>query len=161
MSRVDVYVGLGSNLADPVAQVMAAKQALQSFPETELTRFSSLYSSPPMDASDQPDYINAVAEMRTQLLPKQLLTQLQSLETRQGRVREQRWGSRTLDLDILLYGDQQIHTNDLIVPHYDIARRAFVLMPLFEIAPDLDIPGHGLLSELVNACSGAGIEKLA
>ena len=161
MNKIDVYVGVGSNLDDPVKQVLAAKQALQELPETELTRFSTLYASSPMGPQDQPDYVNAVALLKTTLSAHQLLEQLQAIETRQGRVRKQHWGARTLDLDILLYGDQQIDTVDLVIPHAGLTQRAFVLHPLHEIAPELDIPGYGMITELLNACPLKGIQQLS
>jgi 2-amino-4-hydroxy-6-hydroxymethyldihydropteridine diphosphokinase len=160
MNKVTAYIGIGSNLGDPVQQVLTAKQALQQLPETDLIHFSSLYASTPMGPQDQPDYVNAVAALSTPWSAIQLLKQLQGVEQHHGRIRKQHWGARTLDLDILLYADQQISTTDLIIPHAGITERAFVLYPLFEIAPELEIPGHGTLSGLVNACSANGIRKL-
>lgn len=160
MITVETYVGIGSNLAEPVSQVLAAKRALQGLPNTRLVQFSSLYQSSPMGSQDQPDYINAVAALATSFSPHQLLEQLQSIELQQGRIREQHWGSRTLDLDILLYSNQTIKTADLVIPHYGISQRAFVLFPLFEIAPELDIPGHGLLRQLISTYKVTDIKKL-
>ncbi len=154
------YVAVGSNLDDPVKQVLTARQALDFLPDTRLSQFSSLYVSSPMGPQDQPDYINAVAELETGLSPHSLLEQLQAVEHQQGRVRAQHWGSRTLDLDILLYDDQHINTADLVIPHYGMTQRAFVLYPLFEIAAELDIPGHGSLKTLLAACPETGIKKL-
>jgi 2-amino-4-hydroxy-6-hydroxymethyldihydropteridine diphosphokinase len=159
-NKIEVYIGVGSNLDQPVQQVLDAKQALQQLPETDLIKFSTLYVSSPMGPQDQPNYVNAVAMLQTTLSAHQLLEHLQAIETQQGRVRKQHWGARTLDLDILLYGDQQINTADLVIPHTGITERAFVLYPLQEIAPELDIPGHGKLSELFNACPANGIQKL-
>jgi len=161
MQTVTAYVGIGSNLNDPVKQVLSAKQGLHALPETQLTGFSSLYLSSPMGPQDQPDYVNAVAELETTLTAHQLLEQLQCLEQQQGRVREQRWGPRTLDLDILLYGQQQVNTVDLVIPHVGIGQRAFVLYPLHEITPELTVPGYGTLNALVSACSAKDIERLA
>ncbi len=159
-NKIEAYIGVGSNLNDPVQQVLAAKQVLQGLPETDLTKFSSLYASSPMGPQDQPDYINAVALLKTTLSAHQLLEQLQAIETQQGRVRKQHWGARTLDLDILLYGNQQINTPDLVIPHAGIAERAFVLFPLHDIASRLEIPGHGKLIDLFSACPANRIQKL-
>ncbi len=159
-NKIEAYIGVGSNLDQPVQQVLDAKQALQQLSETDLIKFSTLYVSSPMGPQDQPDYINAVAELKTTLSAHQLLERLQAIETQQGRVRKQHWGARTLDLDILLYGDQQINTADLVIPHIGITQRAFVLFPLQEIAPEVDIPGYGKLSELFNACPANEIRKL-
>jgi 2-amino-4-hydroxy-6-hydroxymethyldihydropteridine diphosphokinase len=159
-NKIEVYIGVGSNLDQPVQQVLDAKQALQQLPETDLIKFSTLYVSSPMGPQDQPNYVNAVAMLQTTLSAHQLLEHLQAIETQQGRVRKHHWGARTLDLDILLYGDQQINTADLVIPHAGITQRAFVLYPLQEIASKLDIPGHGKLAGLLNACSANGIRKL-
>jgi 2-amino-4-hydroxy-6-hydroxymethyldihydropteridine diphosphokinase len=161
LSKIEVYIGVGSNLENPVQQVQMAKQCLQQLPETDLTGFSSLYASAPMGPQDQPDYVNAVAQLQTMLSANQLLKELQAIEQQQGRVRKQiRWGSRTLDLDILLYGDQQLNSADLVIPHSGIAQRAFVLYPLQEIAPEIDVPGHGPLAGLVSVCPSSDIKKL-
>jgi len=159
-NKVEAYVGVGSNLDQPVQQVLNAKQLLQQLPETDVIEFSTLYVSSPMGPQDQPDYVNAVAMLKTTLSAHQLLEHLQAIETQQGRVRKRHWGARTLDLDILLYGDQQINTADLVIPHAGIIQRAFVLYPLHEIASELDIPGHGKLSKLINACPANGIQQL-
>lgn len=135
-SRQRVYIGLGSNLADPAAQLQAAVTALTSLPGSTLIAVSSVYASLPLGPSDQPDYLNAVAALDTSLEPLQLLDHLQQIELQQGRQRKtERWGPRTLDLDILLYGDASIHSTHLQVPHPRMAERAFVLVPLAEIAP--------------------------
>jgi 2-amino-4-hydroxy-6-hydroxymethyldihydropteridine diphosphokinase len=152
-SKIAAFIGLGSNLKNPVVQVNAAIAELKALPETALHSFSSLYQSSPMGGMDQPDYVNAVARVDTRLEPHKLLVELQAIETTHGRVREERWGARTLDLDLLLYGSITIDTPDLIVPHPGVGEREFVLYPLYEIAPDLEIPGLGALSVLVNTCS--------
>jgi 2-amino-4-hydroxy-6-hydroxymethyldihydropteridine diphosphokinase len=152
-STVAAFIGLGSNLKNPVAQVTEAIAELNALPETALHSYSSLYQSSPMGGMDQPDYVNAVARVDTRLEPQGLLVELQAIETAHGRVREERWGARTLDLDLLLYGSTTIDTPDLIVPHPGVGEREFVLYPLYEIAPDLEIPGLGALSVLVNTCS--------
>ncbi len=157
-----VYIGLGSNLDDPKRQVRKALHALTSLPGSTLCRYSSLYRSPPMGPQDQPDYINAVAELETSLSAAELLSLLQAIENQQGRVRGAvRWGPRTLDLDILIYGQAQIKAPELTVPHPGIAERPFVLYPLAEIAPDLEIPGRGALQELLDRCPPRGLERLA
>ena len=156
-----VFVGLGSNLEQPVKQVKKARTAINHLEKVQEVAFSSLYQSLPMGPEDQPDYINAVLAVRTSLVPIALLRCLQQIENLQGRVREnQRWTARTLDLDMLLYGDQQIDIPDLQVPHYGIADRAFVLYPLYEIAPELDIPGLGNISDLIAKTPFDGLEKM-
>ncbi|CAG1021253.1 2-amino-4-hydroxy-6-hydroxymethyldihydropteridinediphosphokinase [Patescibacteria group bacterium] len=152
------YIGLGSNLEQPEQQVLSARHDIAAFAKE--VGFSSLYRSPPMAGMDQPDYINAVMAIDTDLSPLDLLHALQSVENQHGRMRLERWGARTLDLDLLLYGNENINLPDLIVPHIGITERAFVLYPLFEISPELEIPQHGTLSELVARCPLAGLEKL-
>lgn len=155
------YIGLGSNLDNPELQLEKALAALRDIPDTSLVKYSSFYRSMPLGPSDQPDFINAVALLDSSLTAGQLLSQLQSIENRQGRVRDgQRWGPRILDLDILLYGDQVIDAPELTVPHPGIRYRNFVLMPLLELAPDLEIPGLGRVDELLDAVGCAGITKL-
>lgn len=162
-SQVVVYIGLGSNLESPRQQVSRALDELGDLPKTHCTARSSLYRTPPMGPPDQPDYINAVAAVTTSLSAVMLLEELQRLERLHRRVRRgERWGPRTLDLDLLLFGDQQIQTTRLIVPHPGLGERAFVLYPLAEIAPPgLDIPRLGPLSRLLERISGDGIEKVA
>ncbi|ACS86599.1 2-amino-4-hydroxy-6-hydroxymethyldihydropteridine diphosphokinase [Musicola paradisiaca] len=143
-----VYLALGSNLAQPLHQVESALQALGAIAETRLVRCSSFYRSRPLGPQDQPDYLNAVAELDTGLAPEALLDHTQRIEQQQGRVRkESRWGPRTLDLDILLFGEQIIQTERLTVPHYDMKNREFMLYPLAELAPDLVFPDGERLSE--------------
>lgn len=154
------YIGLGSNLNQPVVQINNAKQALKTSKNITEIAFSSLYRSPPMGPENQPDYINAVMAIATKLSPTALLRCLQTIETNQGRVRAEHWGARTLDLDLLLYGQEQINLPYLIVPHRGLSQRAFVLYPLQEIATDLYIPSLGLLNDLVASCSLAGLQKL-
>ena len=166
MNTVGVFVGVGSNLADPCRQVTVALHELADLTATRLIASSSLYRSPPLTGPDvprdQPAYINAVAHLETALAADSLLDALQALEARHGRVRGgERWGPRTLDLDILLYGAQRIDTPRLRVPHAGLAARSFVLHPLAEIAPDLDIPGLGPLRELLARCPTVGLERLA
>ena len=156
-----VFVGLGSNLDDPRRQLEQAFSALDSIPDTHCRRRSRLYRSAPMGPADQPDYLNAVAELETELEPLDLLAALQAIEQAQGRVRNgERWGPRTLDLDILLFANQCIDQPALRVPHPGLAQRAFVLYPLYEIAGDIEIPGLGPLSGLLKHCSSEELELL-
>ena len=154
------FIGIGSNLDNPFLQVQTALRELAEIPKTALTRSSSLYRTPPMGPPDQPDYINAVAALTTTLSPTELLDALQALEARHGRVRTIHWGPRTLDLDLLLYGNETVHTARLTVPHPGIAQRAFVVLPLAEIAPALEIQGLGALSMLRAALQATPIERL-
>ena len=152
------YIGIGSNQAEPVKQAEQAIAALKTLPKTRLTNCSSLYCSTPMGPQDQPDYINAVAELDTRLSALELLDALQQIELSQGRVRkENRWGPRTLDLDILLYGAQEINNTRLTIPHYGIKEREFVLYPLLEIAADLVLPDGSVLSQLAAECDKNGL----
>lgn len=152
-ARVPVYIGLGANLGDPHMQVEQALEQLQHLPSSEVAAASSLYQTAPVGPADQPDFINAVARLDTGLEPLELLAALQQIERRHGRIRNgQRWGPRTLDLDILLIGDQVLSLPQLCVPHPQMQARAFVLGPLAEIAPPgLEIPGQGRLHELLAA----------
>lgn len=155
------FVGLGSNLARPKLQVKRALIELQSLQLSRLLRRSSLYRSAPMGPGDQADYINAVAAIDTALSALALLDALQAIENAHGRTRaKQRWGPRTLDLDLLLFGDETIHDARLKVPHPGISERAFVLHPLYEIAPDLSVPGLGPLTELLRKCPPQRLQRL-
>lgn len=155
------YVGLGSNLDDPIAQVRSALRELASLPQTQLAHASALYRSPPLGPANQPDYINAVAELHTTLSPVALLEALQNIEQAHGRDRHgEHWGPRTLDLDVLLYGQTILDGPRLRVPHPGLAARAFVLIPLAEIAPALQVPAHGPLSGLLAGLDAAGTERL-
>ena len=143
------YVGLGSNLDDPVRQLSGAFKLLQGIPRTRLISQSSLYRSSPFGGVEQPDFVNAVAALLTRLHASELLQALQAIETGQGRVRAGvHWGPRILDLDLLVYSTQIIDDETLTVPHPGIAVRNFVLLPLGEIAPDLIIPGLGQVAKL-------------
>ncbi len=144
------YIAIGSNLASPLEQVNAAVQALGDIPQTRVVALSSFYRTPPLGPQDQPDYLNAAIALDTVLNAEALLDNTQRIELQQGRVRkEERWGPRTLDLDIMLFGDAVINTERLTVPHYDMKRRGFMLWPLFEIAPDLIFPDGESLSALL------------
>lgn len=154
------FIGLGSNLEDPIAQVNDAIALLDETNGLERIATSLLYASPPMGPQDQPDYINAVVEVETLLAPLAVLNALQSIENCQGRVRERRWGPRTLDLDLLAYGEVVMHDERLQLPHPGIAERAFVLVPWAEIAADFEIIGLGKVQVLADACPLAGLEKI-
>ncbi|MSP28183.1 MAG: 2-amino-4-hydroxy-6-hydroxymethyldihydropteridine diphosphokinase [Methylococcales bacterium] len=158
---VCAYIGLGSNLQNPAEQIQSARVAIAALVGIEERGFSSLYHSAPMGPQDQPDYVNAVMAVATDLPPIDLLRVLQGIENHQGRVRAERWGARTLDLDIVLYGDEVINLPDLIVPHVGLTERAFVLYPLNEIAPQLIIPNRGKLVDLLDNCPLAGLTRLA
>jgi 2-amino-4-hydroxy-6-hydroxymethyldihydropteridine diphosphokinase len=134
------YVGLGSNLADPVKQVEAAFDELDRVPQTRLVQRSSLYRTKPVGYAAQPDFVNAVAQLETGLAPERLLDELQAIEARHGRERSFPNAPRTLDLDLLLFGKLVVQTERLTVPHPRMRERAFVLEPLREIAPDLELP---------------------
>lgn len=152
------YIGIGSNQAAPVKQVQQAITALKGLPETRLINCSSLYGSTPMGPQDQPDYINAIAQLDTQLSALALLDELQKIELAQGRERKaNRWGPRTLDLDIILYGDEEINTPRLTIPHYGMKVREFVLYPLLEIAESLVLPDGTALSQLTAQCDKNGL----
>jgi len=152
------YIGIGSNQAAPVKQVQQAIAALKGLPETRLINCSSLYGSTPMGPQDQPDYINAIAQLDTQLSALALLDELQKIELAQGRERKaNRWGPRTLDLDIILYGDEEINTPRLTIPHYGMKVREFVLYPLLEIAESLVLPDGTALSQLTAQCDKNGL----
>jgi 2-amino-4-hydroxy-6-hydroxymethyldihydropteridine diphosphokinase len=155
------YIGLGANLNNPKQQIEVAFKALANLPNTQLLLRSSLYQSAPMGPQDQDDYINAVAKIETSLTPIDLLDQLQSVEKTQGRVRKaERWGPRTLDLDLLLFGDQAIQCERLTIPHYGLRQRAFVLLPLQEIAPELKLPDGTSINSIVEELTEQGITKL-
>ncbi|MGS2792201.1 2-amino-4-hydroxy-6-hydroxymethyldihydropteridine diphosphokinase [Escherichia coli] len=146
------YIAIGSNLASPLEQVNAALKALGDIPESRILAVSSFYRTPPLGPQDQPDYLNAAVALETSLAPEELLNHTQRIELQQGRVRKaERWGPRTLDLDIMLFGNEVINTERLTVPHYDMKNRGFMLWPLFEIAPELVFPdGETLATRLTN-----------
>lgn len=154
------YVALGSNEGDPVEQVRRAFDALASLPESRLVSRSRLWRTPPYGPVEQPDFINAVAGLLTRLAPHALLAELRRIENDQGRVRTVRWGPRTLDLDLLVHGTARIDDETLTVPHPGIAERAFVLYPLAEVAPALDVPGAGRVATLASRISQDGITAL-
>ena len=155
------WIGVGSNLDGPAARVRAAFDALATIPATDLVAASPLYGSAPMGPADQPDYVNAVVQLDTALEPHALLDALQRLEAEAGRDRAgERWGPRVLDLDLLLFGDRRIDDARLRVPHPGIAQRVFVLRPLADMAPDLEVPGLGRVDELLGRVPGGGLWRL-
>lgn len=142
-----VWLALGSNLSEPMQQVSAALGALAKLPQTRLVACSSYYRSCPLGPQDQPDFLNAVVALDTTLEPETLLEHTQAIELLQGRTRKaSRWGPRTLDLDVLLFGNRIITTPRLTVPHYDMYNREFILYPLAELAPNLHFPDGSLLA---------------
>ncbi len=159
---VRAFVGLGSNLGDSQAILMEAMFALDELPQTSVRAESMLYRTPAWGRTDQPDFINAVVELQTRLVPEVLLQQLLALERRFGRVRVDgdRWGPRELDLDLLLHGETVLDTPGLHLPHPRLAERAFVLVPLAEIAPTLEVPGRGRVDALLAAVAHDGIDAL-
>lgn len=157
------YIGLGANLDDPVRQVRTALDELGRLPGTRLEAVSPLYRTAPVGPPGQPDYVNAVARLSTGLPPRELLAALQGIERVHGRERNgTRWGPRPLDLDILLYDDCQIDEPGLKIPHPEIASRAFVLVPLADVAPpELSIPGQVAFQDLLVRCARDGVTPLA
>jgi len=154
------YIGLGSNLDRPIEQLRAGLAALAALPDTTLDRCSAFYLTAPVGRLDQPDFINAVCRVYTALAPPTLLQQLLAIEAGRGRERREIGGPRSLDLDLLLYGDEVCDRPGLTLPHPRLHLRAFVLYPLYELAPRLVIPGRGALAELLPACADQKIEKL-
>lgn len=159
-AAVRAYVGLGSNLADPAQQVRAGLAALDALPQTKVVQRSSLYRTAPVGLAEQPDFINAVCAIDTALAPQPLMQHLLAIEQAHGRVRAHAGGPRTLDLDLLLYGDAQLDASTVTVPHPRLHERAFVLYPLSEIAPGLSIPGRGSVAELLRRCTGQAVERV-
>jgi 2-amino-4-hydroxy-6-hydroxymethyldihydropteridine diphosphokinase len=160
LKRVTAYVGLGSNLEQPREQLRAAFSELERLPETRLVARSPLYRSAPVGNTDQPDFVNAVARLETGLAPERLLAELHAIEARHARRRSVPNAPRTLDLDLLLYGDAQIATPALVVPHPRMHERAFVLAPLAAIDPQANVPGRGRAAELLARCAGQNVERL-
>lgn len=160
--KTTAYIGIGSNIGDPRGQVEQAIAALDRLPDTKLKSASPLYQSRPQGPVDQPEFVNAAAAIDTGLEALDLLEHLHAIEQAQGRFRDgTRWGPRQLDLDILLYGDEAFSTSGLTVPHPELTRRSFVLYPLADIAPDLEIPGAGSLQQLLAEMPADDLEVLA
>ncbi|CAN5826429.1 2-amino-4-hydroxy-6-hydroxymethyldihydropteridinediphosphokinase [soil metagenome] len=157
---VQAFVGIGANQGDLRATLASAVEAIQAIPQTSLVQRSSLYLTAPQDATGA-DYLNAVVELRTQLAPRELLEALFRIEDAHGRDRPYRNAPRTLDLDLLLFGDTQLQTPVLTVPHPRLHERAFVLRPLAEIAPALLIPGRGEVCMLMTHVADQRVDKLA
>lgn len=154
------FIGLGSNLADPLAQVRQALVELESIPGTRLSARSSLYRTSPVGLLDQPDFINAVASVQTTLSPPMLLAALLAIEGRHGRKRTIRNAQRTLDLDLLLYGEEVLDSDGLTLPHPRLHERAFVLAPLAEIAPGVLVPGQGRVVDLLARTDRGGVSRI-
>ena len=157
---VNAFIGLGSNLDNPKGHVIQALKELNQLTNSQLLLASKLYLSKPVGPQDQDDFVNAVALISTELDAHALLDELQALEQKHQRVRIQHWGPRTLDLDLLLYGNQTIHTARLTIPHIEIANRSFVLQPLAEITPELIFPNGIALQELLRQCPTDGLVSL-
>ena len=145
------YIGLGNNMCQPVQQLITARNAIDKLDTCQVIRCSSIYQSKALTLDDVPqdDYCNGVIQIETQLSAEALLDALQDIEHKQGRVRTKRWGARTLDLDIILFGNQSIQSQRLNVPHAEMANRDFVLVPLYQIAPNVEISGNKTLKELI------------
>lgn len=158
---IPAYVGIGSNQGDARAHVLAAFDELAQLPATHLAARSSLYRSAPVDAPGQPDYVNAVAALDTELSPAQLLDALQGIEQRHGRERPHANAPRTLDLDLLTYGDMILESPMLTLPHPRMHQRAFVLQPLLELDARAEVPGRGRAATLLAACASQRVERLA
>ena len=159
--KLMAYIGIGSNLDDPVRQVKEALEELDTIPDSVLIKQSSLYASKPMGPADQPDYVNAVASLDTLLSADELLQALQKIERRLGREPGgEKWGPRVIDLDLLLYGKKKISNDTLTVPHPGLHKRDFVIIPLAEIAGNMTIPGKGPLSTLIADCENHSVKKL-
>lgn len=155
-----VCVALGANIGEPVRQIEAGIVALAALPGTRLVARSSLYRSAPAGYADQPDFINAVAVIETALAPQALLEALMAIERTHGRVRDFPNAPRTLDLDIVLYGDSIVQEPGLTIPHARMLERAFVMVPLAEVAPDMQVPGHGRVGDLAGHVDAASVVQL-
>lgn len=161
-AAASAYIGLGGNEGDAVAALRSALQALEALPLTSLRACSAFYRTPAWGLAGQPDFVNAVAELQTRLGPRELLGALLEIECQHGRVRraDTRWGPRPLDLDLLLHGDLELDEPGLTLPHPHLHQRAFVLLPLLEIAPSLSIPGHGPVAACLAAVDSSGIAAI-
>lgn len=153
MTPIISYIGLGSNLADPLQQVTIGLTELTMLPKTSLVSYSKLYRTKPLGPEGQPDYINAVAKLSTQLTSAELLIELKKLEHLHDRVSATRWTARTLDLDILLYGDTTVQSEQLTIPHPELLERDFCLVPLLDIAPDLILPNGQTVDDYMQSFS--------
>jgi len=145
-----VFIGLGSNLSDPVKQLNTAISHLEQLPNTSVVQTSSFYGSIPQGPADQPDFVNAVCLLETAFSPLELLSELKKIEANQGRIKKRHWGERLIDLDILLFDALELASEVLTVPHQEMTSRDFVLVPLLEIAPDLMIPNKGSVQSCIS-----------
>ncbi|HSS64133.1 MAG TPA: 2-amino-4-hydroxy-6-hydroxymethyldihydropteridine diphosphokinase [Gammaproteobacteria bacterium] len=160
--KTRAFIALGSNLDDPLKRIDAAFLALSELPATQLSKRSPSYRNRAVGPGRQPDFINAVAKLATDLDPHVLLDAIQDIERAQGRERDaERWAPRIIDLDILLYGDCEMDNGRLTLPHPEMHRRRFVLQPLSDIAPDLEIPGHGSLRDLLRRAPAHELIRIA
>ena len=157
---ITAYIGLGSNQGGPRAQIDQAFAEIDGLPATRLAARSPLYRSAPVDAPGQPDFVNAVAAVETELSAAQLLAALQAIESRHGRDRPQRNAPRTLDLDLLLFGETACASPELTLPHPRMHERAFVLRPLLDLDPRAEIPGRGAARALLRVCTAQAIERI-
>jgi 2-amino-4-hydroxy-6-hydroxymethyldihydropteridine diphosphokinase len=160
VALTDAYIGLGSNLSEPSMQLAQAVIGLAALPDTELVAQSPFYCSRPVGPQDQPDFVNGAVWLRTALTPLALLDQLQAIEQTHGRERLQHWGPRTLDLDLLIYGDQAINETRLTVPHPELPNRDFVLQPLLDLDPALALPDGTAIADLRSQCPDNKLRKL-
>lgn len=160
MKQHAAYIGLGSNLDDPVQHIQSALKQIDNHQQIDIIKRSSLYRSKPIGPQDQPDFINAVVAVTTELEPLALLEAMQTIEHQHGRIREIHWGARTLDLDLLLYNDEVIDHERLIIPHPHLTKRAFVLIPLAEINPELHIPGFTNVAKLLDDVDQTDVNKI-
>lgn len=160
VSKTQVFIGLGSNLEDPIQQVTTAFNALANIPHSTLIKTSALYQSTAVGPEGQPDYINAAAHIETELSPESLLDELQSIENAHQRKRIIRWGPRTLDLDILLYGGENIATERLTIPHPELCHRNFVMQPLLDLDSQICLPDGRKLATLLPIIGLSGLTRL-
>jgi len=160
-SLVTAFVALGANLGEPLAQIRSALRALSALPDTRLVRQSSFYRNPPEGGANQPEFVNAVARIETLAAPGELLSRLLEIERAHGRARDYPNAPRTLDLDLALYGDRVVREPGLTIPHPRMLERAFVLVPLAEIAPDAVVPGKGRVADLAAKLDSSGLVKLS
>lgn len=158
--REAIYIALGSNQDEPVVQIDRALAMLDAHPDVGVMAVSRLYRTPPWGVLEQPPFVNAAARLESSLSPQALLEVLVAVEQAAGRQREQRWGPRSLDLDLLLYGDRQLDSERLQLPHPRMHERAFVLVPLLDIAPDVEIPAHGRAEALLVRVDRNGVEAI-
>lgn len=160
LNGATAYLGLGGNLGDPVANMSAALQALDAAPDIDVDAVSPLYRTPPWGVAEQPDFMNAVARVRTSLAPRALLDRCLQIERSLKRERRERWGPRIIDLDVLVYDQVEMAEEGLILPHPRMHERAFVLVPLADIAPDLRLDGHKV-EHLLGSLDVSDIKRLS